>query len=222
MLFVASRSAVGFDEEPSVILDPPMMRNGPPEFVACPRRLYHHCYTSIQPRIALELKWEDETENDQGCCEKGDLQNWKLVSTPRAMLPHECQSWTFTTTSHQKRASVRKTDENWRPKVGYLKLDIHRKTVLLHFDQQPVCFPLLQADLCRWIIHGCSKSDYRLLPYPYSSSCQTDSYPCSLSAHTGDLSPASKDRISLLWPNGMNGNPTTLEFQTLPQSDIKV
>nr|GBN55449.1 hypothetical protein AVEN_2329-1 [Araneus ventricosus] len=35
--------------------------------------------------------------------------------------------------------------------------------------------------------------------------------------HTGDLSPTSKDRISLLWPIGMNGKPTTLEFQTLLQ-----
>ncbi|GBM96142.1 hypothetical protein AVEN_44799-1 [Araneus ventricosus] len=35
---------------------------------------------------------------------------------------------------------------------------------------------------------------------------------------TGDLSLASKDHILLLWPNEMNGNPTTLEFQILPQS----
>ncbi|GBO06960.1 hypothetical protein AVEN_134097-1 [Araneus ventricosus] len=43
----------------------------------------------------------------------------------------------------------------------------------------------------------------------------SDSHAHSSTPHTGDLLPASKDRISLLW---LNGNPTTWEFQTLPQS----
>ncbi|GBM14255.1 hypothetical protein AVEN_167336-1 [Araneus ventricosus] len=38
------------------------------------------------------------------------------------------------------------------------------------------------------------------------------------SPHTGDLSPARRIVLHFLSPNGMNGNPTTLELQLLPQS----
>ncbi|GBM45551.1 hypothetical protein AVEN_152587-1 [Araneus ventricosus] len=59
--------------------------------------------------------------------------------------------------------------------------------------------------------------DFRFLERALSP-LHPDSHAHSSSAHTGDLSPPSKNRILHLWPNGMNGNPTMLEFQFLPQS----
>ncbi|GBN38970.1 hypothetical protein AVEN_65392-1 [Araneus ventricosus] len=46
------------------------------------------------------------------------------------------------------------------------KRDIHHNTVLFHLDQRPVCFPPIQVDRFRQVIHGFSKEHYRLLRSP--------------------------------------------------------
>ncbi|GBM35571.1 hypothetical protein AVEN_121028-1 [Araneus ventricosus] len=55
-----------------------------------------------------------------------------------------------------------------------LKQDIHHKIVLLHSNQQPVCFPPIQSDPYRWVIDKGSKMHYRSFRSPFSPSPKRD------------------------------------------------
>ncbi|GBN70872.1 hypothetical protein AVEN_210894-1 [Araneus ventricosus] len=105
-------------------------------------------------------------------------------------------------------------------------MGIHHKAVLFHLGQQPVFF-----DSFKLISVSFKKTPKRINAYlhfrflerasiplsPYFSSLTPTHNPPLHRSHIKglDFSPESKDHISLLWTNGMNAIPTTLEFQSL-------
>ncbi|GBM89398.1 hypothetical protein AVEN_269804-1 [Araneus ventricosus] len=117
-------------------------------------------------------------------------------------------------------------------KVLPLKLEIPDKAALHHLDERPVwCHPFQPIHLGESFNkdpkHTICRCDPRLLllrlqlpppqsDFPRLNLTHIPRPPRVIFAFRREHPSACNDRISLLWPNGLNGKQTMLDFQTFP------